>query len=60
MSVKVGSVVTLKSGGPKMTVQKISMFDWANVVWWQEEKEDYFGSHYCKAWFKPDALKVIS
>ncbi len=56
----VGTVVTLKSGGPKMTITDINLKSWkdddkdmATCCWINDEKEDIYRS------FPLDALTII-
>lgn len=50
----VGDVVSLKSGGPRMVVQKFSYLDGGNkaLCFW------FGGSTLYEAWFEPNALTV--
>lgn len=46
---KVGDVVQLKSGGPKMTVRKTEPISGIQTSW-------FAGSKHESGWFPPDAL----
>lgn len=47
---KIGDVVVLKSGGPKMTVSMILN---------EDEKEEYTGDCLC-CWFTPDHMQFLN
>lgn len=54
----VGSVVKLKSGGPEMTIEKISIYDGEDAM---QAKCVYFSSDKrFEEWFLLDALKDVS
>jgi uncharacterized protein YodC (DUF2158 family) len=46
MNINVGDVVKLKSGGPKMTVEKIDTELYA-VCWWFDKNEEAKTSKFC-------------
>jgi uncharacterized protein YodC (DUF2158 family) len=52
--IQAGSVVTMKSGGSKMTVESIDISGWAAVVWFSGENILH------KASLKSETLKLIT
>jgi uncharacterized protein YodC (DUF2158 family) len=59
MTFKEGDVVTLKSGGPKMTVFKIDSVDvWCEWFDGNEHKRDYFTNSVLKIYEQPAVVKL--
>lgn len=45
-SIVAGDVVTLKSGSPKFTVEKIRWFGYADITTWMEDSGETYQSQY--------------
>jgi uncharacterized protein YodC (DUF2158 family) len=52
--IQAGSVVTMKSGGSKMTVESVDIAGWTAVVWFSSERLLH------KASLKSETLKLIT
>jgi len=59
-SMKAGDIVRLKSGGPKMTVERINpaglcgLFTSASCTWWDEKENAFYDET-----FAVDALDIL-
>jgi uncharacterized protein YodC (DUF2158 family) len=56
--ITVGSIVMLKSGGPAMTVSKISN-NWADCIWFPKNSQTDYGSDTKETSFTLNVLKVV-